>query len=42
MDVFQKMLDQIIQGFPKVSGGEVMFSREASSTLNEATSLAKK
>ena len=42
MDAFQKMLDQIIQGFPKVSGGEVMFSREASSTLNEATSLAKK
>jgi ATP-dependent Clp protease ATP-binding subunit ClpB len=42
VDVFQKMLDQIIQGFPKVSGGEVMFSREASSTLNEATSLAKK
>lgn len=42
MDVFQKMLDQIIQGFPKVSGGEVMFSREASSTLNEATFLAKK
>lgn len=42
MDVFQKMLDQIIQGFPKVSGGEVMFSREASSTLNEATTLAKK
>ena len=42
MDAFQKMLDQIIQGFPKVSGGEVMFSREASSTLNEATSLGKK
>ncbi|WP_353077551.1 ATP-dependent chaperone ClpB [Flavobacterium sp.] len=42
MDAFQKMLDQIIQGFPKVSGGEVMFSREASSTLNEATTLAKK
>lgn len=42
MDAFQKMLDQIIQGFPKVSGGEVMFSREASSALNEATTLAKK
>jgi ATP-dependent Clp protease ATP-binding subunit ClpB len=42
MDVFQKMLDQIIQGFPKVAGGEIMFSREASSALNEATSLAKK
>ncbi len=42
MDVFQKMLDQTIQGFPKVSGGEIMFSREASSALNEATTLAKK
>ena len=42
MDVFQKMLDQTIQGFPKVAGGEIMFSREASSALNEATSLAKK
>ena len=42
MDVFQKMLDQTIQSFPKVSGGEIMFSREASSSLNEATVLAKK
>ena len=42
MDVFQKMLDQTIQAFPKVSGGEIMFSREASSALNEATTLAKK
>ncbi|MEY4835133.1 MAG: ATPase with chaperone ATP-binding subunit [Bacteroidota bacterium] len=42
IDMFQKMLDQTIQGFPKVSGGEIMFSREASSTLNEASTLAKK
>ncbi|WP_396159242.1 ATP-dependent chaperone ClpB [Flavobacterium sp.] len=42
MDVFQKMLDQTIHVFPKVSGGEIMFSREASSTLNEATTFAKK
>jgi ATP-dependent Clp protease ATP-binding subunit ClpB len=42
MDVFQKMLDQTIQSFPKVSGGDIMFSREASSSLNEATILAKK
>ena len=42
MEVFQKMLDQTIQSFPKVSGGEIMFSREASSSLNEATVLAKK
>jgi ATP-dependent Clp protease ATP-binding subunit ClpB len=42
IDMFQKMLDQTIQGFPKVTGAEVMFSREASSTVNEATTLAKK
>ena len=42
MEVFQKMLDQTIQSFPKVSGGEIMFSREASSSLNEATILVKK
>jgi len=39
MDVFQKMLDQTIQAFPKVTGGEIMFSREASSALNEATTF---
>jgi ATP-dependent Clp protease ATP-binding subunit ClpB len=42
IEVLLKMLDQTIQGFPKVSGGEIMFSREASSTLNEASTLAKK
>jgi ATP-dependent Clp protease ATP-binding subunit ClpB len=42
IDLFQKTLDSTIQSFPKVSGGDIMFSRDASSTLNEASILAKK
>ncbi len=42
VDLFQKILDSTIQSFPKVSGGDIMFSRDASSTLNEASILAKK
>ena len=42
VDLFQKVLDSTIQSFPKVSGGEIMLSRDASSTLNEASILAKK
>ena len=42
VDLFQKVLDSTIQSFPKVSGGDIMFSRDASSTLNEASILAKK
>ncbi len=42
IDLFQKVLDSTIQSFPKVSGGEIMLSREASTALNEATSIAKK
>ena len=42
IDMFQKVLDSTIQSFPKVSGGEIMLSRDASSTLNEASILAKK
>ena len=36
VDLFKKVLDATIQSFPKVSGGEIMFSREANHTLNEA------
>ena len=42
IDLFQKVLDSTIQSFPKVSGGEIMLSRDASSALNEASILAKK
>lgn len=41
-DVFKKVLDSTLQHFPKVSGGEIMLSREAGATLNEAELLAKK
>ena len=42
VDLFQKVLDSTIQSFPKVSGGEIMLSRDASNALNEASILAKK
>jgi ATP-dependent Clp protease ATP-binding subunit ClpB len=38
----KQVLDATIQSFPKVSGGELQFSREASKTLNEAQIAAKK
>lgn len=40
--VFHQTLESILQSFPKVQGGEMMLSRKASSTLNEAVSKAKK
>jgi len=40
--LFLQILDATINGFPKVSGGELQFSREASKTLNEASIIAKK
>ena len=39
---FQQILDKTLQSFPKVSGGDIMLSREAGRTLNEASSVAKK
>ncbi len=42
IDLFKKILDSTIQSFPKVSGGEIMLSRDASSSLNEASIIAKK
>jgi ATP-dependent Clp protease ATP-binding subunit ClpB len=35
-------IKQYDQSFPKVTGGEVMLSRTANSTLNDAESIAKK
>ena len=40
--LFLQVLDSTIQSFPKVSGGEIMLSRTANSTLNEAEIIAKK
>ncbi|MCF4101254.1 ATP-dependent chaperone ClpB [Gillisia sp. M10.2A] len=40
--LFTQILDKTLESFPKVSGGEIMLSREASKTVNEAASEAKK
>jgi len=40
--LFLQILDSTIQSFPKVSGGEIMLSRTANSTLTEAEIIAKK
>ena len=42
VSLFQQILDSTIQSFPKVSGGEIMLSRTANTTLNEAEIIAKK
>ena len=42
VELFKKILDSTIQSFPKVSGSEIIFSREAGSTLKEAEIIAKK
>src|SRR5690606_22266008 len=42
VNLFHQILDRTLESFPKVSGGDLMFSREASRTLNEASSIAKK
>ncbi len=42
VELFKKLLESIIINFPKVSGGELMFSREVATTLNEAEIIAKK
>ncbi|WP_026705403.1 ATP-dependent chaperone ClpB [Flavobacterium soli] len=42
VDLFQQILDSMIQGFPKVSGGTLTLSRDANSALNEAEIIAKK
>ncbi len=40
--LFTQILDKTLENFPKVTGGEIMLSRTASSTLNEASSIANK
>ena len=42
VELFKKVLDSTIQSFPKVSGSEIMLSREANNSLNEANIIAKK
>lgn len=40
--LFNQVLDKSLESLPKVSGGDIMLSRDAGKTLNEATSIAKK
>ncbi|MFK7832538.1 MAG: ATP-dependent chaperone ClpB [Winogradskyella sp.] len=40
--MLQQILDKELESFPKVSGGDIMLSREASKVLNEAAIIAKK
>ncbi|WP_405382406.1 ATP-dependent chaperone ClpB [Maribacter sp. LLG6340-A2] len=37
----QQILDKELQNFPKVTGGDIQFSREAGKSLNEASAIAK-
>lgn len=42
MNLLQQTLEKQLESYPKVSGGDIMFSREANKTLNEAEIIAKK
>jgi ATP-dependent Clp protease ATP-binding subunit ClpB len=42
LDLFIKILDSTISNFPKVTGADIMFSRDANSMLLEANTIAKK
>ena len=42
IDIFKQTLENILQSFPKVSGGELMLSKTANSMLIDASNIAKK
>ncbi|WP_340073579.1 ATP-dependent chaperone ClpB [Leptobacterium sp. I13] len=42
VSLLKQVLDSTLESFPKVSGGDLILSREAASTLNEASIIAKK
>jgi len=42
IDILKLALDKQLESFPKVSGGELQISREASKAINEASIIAKK
>ncbi|MCK0125570.1 ATP-dependent chaperone ClpB [Gelidibacter sp. F2691] len=42
MSLLQQTLDKQLESYAKVSGGDIMLSREANKTLNEAAIIAKK
>ncbi|PZR19892.1 MAG: ATP-dependent chaperone ClpB [Flavobacterium psychrophilum] len=41
LQLFTQILDSTLQSFPKVQGGEMGISREASTALNEASNIAR-
>ena len=42
IDIFKQTLENILQSFPKVSGGDIMLSRTANNMLTDAVNIAKK
>ncbi len=42
VNLFKQILEKSLESFPKVSGGDIVLSREAGKTVNEATTIAKK
>ncbi|UCD61225.1 MAG: ATP-dependent chaperone ClpB [Flavobacteriaceae bacterium] len=42
ISLVNQILEKDLESLPKVSGGEIMFSKEAGKTLNEANLIAKK
>ncbi len=42
LSLLQQILERTLSSFPKVSGADIMLSREAGKTVNEATIVAKK
>ena len=42
LPLLQQILDKQLESFPKVSGGDIILSREAGKTVNEASIIAKK
>ena len=42
VQLLQQILDKELESFPKVSGGDIMLSREAGKAVNEASIIAKK
>ncbi|MHC5309239.1 ATP-dependent chaperone ClpB [Myroides sp. LJL116] len=40
IETFKSVLEATIQSFPKVSGGQITLSREATSTMNQAQAIA--
>lgn len=42
LNLYQQILDSTIESFPKVTGGDMGISRDASTALNEAGNIARK